>query len=100
MAYSGTSICPLSTTWAGPRAIPEETPSPSKMRSAAVPRRRRTPILRSAFIEAALDQEREGIECRLGLLAARLQLDVAARPGSQHHQTHDGCAGDGGLAFR
>src|SRR5262245_23938722 len=89
--YSGMSTEPASITWAGPMAMPKETPRPSMMRS----RRLRLLPLRffSLFIEAALHQRDQGGE-RLGPGSALgADLDFGAWAGGQHHQPHDRHAG-------
>src|SRR5262249_36267858 len=92
ISYSGTWTAPVSTRWASPSAIPEETPTPSKTRS--LPRRDR----RSILIELAPDQIEDGGERGLCLGPAGRHLDIVAEAGGEHHQPHDGAPVGGQLA--
>ena len=80
MAYSGTSMKPASTTWAGPMATPGETPRPSKTRSARRrPRRTAPSCLRSVFIELAGDQfDQRGLHARAAAKFVKLVGQFAA----------------------
>src|SRR6516225_2462527 len=93
ISYSGMCTAPVSTRCAVPSAMPEETPTPSKLRS--LPTRR---IRRSVFIELASDQIEDGGQRRLRLGAAHRHLDVIANAGGEHHQPHDRAAVGGQLA--
>src|SRR5262245_48538301 len=95
--YSGMSTEPASITWAGPMAMPSETPSPSMMCSRVL--RLAPPRFFSLSIEAALHQRDQGGE-RLGLGGALgADLDLRARAGGQHHQPHDRGARYGHVAL-
>src|SRR6267143_1440590 len=87
MVYSGTLTAPDSTRWANPTAMPEETPTPSKACS-LIERRR----LRSVFIELASDQIEHRHEGLLSIAPAHRHFDFVAKPGGEHHQSHDRAA--------
>src|SRR6195256_2127875 len=59
-----------------------------------IPRVKPEGPLRLFLAELALDQGRQGGHGLGGLAARAGELDLAADAGSQHHQTHDGKAGD------
>src|SRR5437764_7375376 len=84
MVYSGTLTAPDSTRWAMPTAMPEETPTPSKVCSLVLRRR-----LRSIFIELAPYQIEDGKQGLLRIAPADRYLDLVAEAGGQHHQAHD-----------
>ena len=84
-----------STTWAGPMAMPGETPSPSNDRARASPR------LASARVSSHSSSNLRSIRCdqrRRRASAWRRRSARSsisrARAGGQHHQPHDRAAGD------
>src|SRR5689334_12931581 len=116
MMYSGTWTTPASTTWAGPIAMPLDTPTPRSTRSGGrepagvaasgvqgpaggpaglegVPAESGEGL--SDLIELALDQLDQGGDRSLGLPPIGAQGNRGAGSGGQHHQAHDRLAGHG-----
>src|SRR3954470_18955838 len=89
MSYSGVGSVPASDRKARPTAMPGDTASPVKLRSG-----RLLDGPASIFIELRLDQRFERVECRLCVGAGGAQLDDGAGGGGEHHEPHDGTAGD------
>src|SRR6201987_4279766 len=98
MWLSRTWISPPSAICAGPIAMPGDTPRPGNRRSVRDPGLANSASW-SLLIELAFDQLGERGHCSLGLPSGCGQFDGRAWRCRQHHEPHDGAAGNLGAVF-